>query len=30
MILPIVVPIATRPEWRAWTDDHVDLLRVLK
>jgi SAM-dependent methyltransferase len=30
LILPIVVPIATRPEWRAWTDDHVDLLRVLK
>jgi len=26
----IVVPIAIRPEWRAWTDDHVDLLRVLK
>lgn len=26
----IAVPIATRPEWRPWTDDHVDLLRVLK
>lgn len=25
----IAVPIATRPEWRPWTDDHVDLLQVL-
>jgi hypothetical protein len=30
LILPIVVPIATRPEWRPWTDDHVDLLRAMK
>lgn len=29
-IKAIVVPIATRPEWRPWTDDHVDLLRVLR
>jgi hypothetical protein len=26
----ITVPIATMPEWRPWTDDHVDLLRVLR
>ncbi len=30
LVKAIVVPIATRPEWRTWTDDHVDLLRVLK
>ncbi len=30
LIKPIIVPITTRPDWRPWTDDHVDLLRVLK
>jgi SAM-dependent methyltransferase len=30
LVSAITVPIATRPEWRPWTDDHVDLLRVLK
>jgi SAM-dependent methyltransferase len=26
----IAVPIDTRPTWRPWTDDHVDLLRAMK
>ncbi|HJQ58723.1 MAG TPA: fused MFS/spermidine synthase, partial [Vineibacter sp.] len=30
VVRAIAVPIATRREWRPWTDDHVDLLRVLK
>lgn len=30
LVKEITVPFQARPDWRPWSDDHVDLLRVLK